>query len=148
MWHPDKNSGDKEAEMKFQLLTEAKEILCNPEKRQVYDKWRNSGLQISYKNFVGMKDSVVSRLGIKVLIFALYDVTKVGHNLIEINSIASNNQCTGPILRQRDECCQKSEVPETFRHIPTPKTVVRRKAELLSISGECFRQMQFGFPSN
>lgn len=61
MWHPDKNSGDKEAEMKFQMLTEAKDILCNPEKRVIYDKWRNSGLQISYKNFIGMKDSVVSK---------------------------------------------------------------------------------------
>jgi DnaJ-class molecular chaperone len=59
-YHPDKNSGDKEAEKKFQQLKEAKEILCDPEKRQMYDKWRNSGLQISYKNWIGMKEHVVS----------------------------------------------------------------------------------------
>lgn len=59
-YHPDKNSGDKEAEKKFQQLKEAKEILCEPEKRQLYDKWRNSGLQISYKNWMGMKEHVVS----------------------------------------------------------------------------------------
>lgn len=59
-YHPDKNSGDKEAEQKFQQLKEAKEILCDPEKRQNYDKWRNSGLQITYKNWVGMKEHVVS----------------------------------------------------------------------------------------
>lgn len=61
-YHPDKNAGDKEAEKIFQQLQEAKEILCNPEKRLMYDKWRNSGLQISYKNWIGMKEHVVSLL--------------------------------------------------------------------------------------
>ncbi|CAD7090450.1 unnamed protein product [Hermetia illucens] len=56
--HPDKNSGDKEAEAKFQKLKEAKEILCDPEKRANYDKWRHSGISISYKNWVGMKEHV------------------------------------------------------------------------------------------
>lgn len=51
-YHPDKNSGDKEAEQKFQQLKEAKEILCDPERRQLYDKWKNSGLKISYKNWI------------------------------------------------------------------------------------------------
>jgi DnaJ-class molecular chaperone len=59
-YHPDKNAGDKEVEKIFQQLQEAKEILCNPEKRQMYDKWRNSGLQISYRNWIGMKEHVVS----------------------------------------------------------------------------------------
>ncbi|XP_059621022.1 J domain-containing protein [Phlebotomus argentipes] len=57
-YHPDKNSGDKEAEAKFQQLKEAKEILCDPEKRANYDKWRRSGISISYKNWVGMKEHV------------------------------------------------------------------------------------------
>lgn len=61
-YHPDKNSGDKEAEKKFQLLKEAKETLCDAEKRQLYDKWKNSGLQVSYKNWIGMKEHVVSKL--------------------------------------------------------------------------------------
>lgn len=55
-YHPDKNDGDKEAETKFQLLKQAKEILCDPEKRTNYDKWRNSGIHISYKNWLGMKE--------------------------------------------------------------------------------------------
>jgi DnaJ family protein C protein 12 len=62
-YHPDKNAGDKEAERIFQQMQEAKEILCNPEKRLMYDKWRNSGLQISYKNWIGMKEHVVSVCG-------------------------------------------------------------------------------------
>jgi len=57
-YHPDKNEGDKEAEAKFQQLKEAKEILCDPERRANYDKWRNSGISISYKQWLGMKEHV------------------------------------------------------------------------------------------
>lgn len=56
--HPDKNAGDKDAEVMFQKLKDAKEILCDPERRANYDKWRSSGIQISYKNWVGMKEHV------------------------------------------------------------------------------------------
>jgi hypothetical protein len=37
---------------------EAKETLCDPEKRSNYDKWRKSGLAISYKQWLGMKEHV------------------------------------------------------------------------------------------
>lgn len=58
LYHPDKNDGDKEAEKKFQLLKEAKEVLCDPEKKLNYDKWRGSGISISYKQWLGMKEHV------------------------------------------------------------------------------------------
>ncbi|XP_017469565.1 PREDICTED: J domain-containing protein isoform X2 [Rhagoletis zephyria] len=38
--------------------SEAKETLCDPEKRANYDKWRNSGIAMSYKNWLGMKEHV------------------------------------------------------------------------------------------
>ncbi|XP_076162830.1 dnaJ domain-containing protein isoform X2 [Ptiloglossa arizonensis] len=57
-YHPDKNKGDKEAERKFQQLKHAKEVLCDPERRSNYDKWRRSGIAISYKQWSGMKDHV------------------------------------------------------------------------------------------
>ncbi|XP_006620307.1 J domain-containing protein isoform X2 [Apis dorsata] len=57
-YHPDKNEGDKEAERKFQQLKHAKEVLCDPEQRSKYDKWRHSGIAISYKQWLGLKDSV------------------------------------------------------------------------------------------
>lgn len=40
------------------FLQEAKEILCDPEKKANYDKWRNSGIAMSYKQWVGMKEHV------------------------------------------------------------------------------------------
>ncbi|XP_065342643.1 J domain-containing protein-like [Cloeon dipterum] len=56
--HPDKNDGDKESEARFQLLKEARDVLTDPEKKTLYDKWRGSGIAISFKQWMNMKDSV------------------------------------------------------------------------------------------
>lgn len=37
-YHPDKNQGNKEAETKFKEISEANEVLSNPEKRKKYDQ--------------------------------------------------------------------------------------------------------------
>src|ERR1700759_2996341 len=43
-YHPDKNPGDKSAEEKFKELSEAYEILSNPQKKQMYDQFGHAGV--------------------------------------------------------------------------------------------------------
>ncbi|XP_028128588.1 J domain-containing protein isoform X2 [Diabrotica virgifera virgifera] len=38
--------------------SEAKEVLTDAQKRLNYDKWKNSGIAISYKQWLGMKEHV------------------------------------------------------------------------------------------
>ena len=45
-WHPDKNPNNKEeAETKFKEISEAYNILCDPEKREIYNKYGEKGIQ-------------------------------------------------------------------------------------------------------
>ena len=50
-YHPDKNPGDKQAEVRFKQCAEAYEVLSDPQKRQRYDQFGHEGLR-----GMGMRD--------------------------------------------------------------------------------------------
>ncbi|EYU41600.1 hypothetical protein MIMGU_mgv1a023972mg, partial [Erythranthe guttata] len=45
IWHPDKNANQQEAEAKFKQISEAYDVLNDPQKRQIYDLYGEEGLK-------------------------------------------------------------------------------------------------------
>ncbi len=60
-FHPDRNPGDKEAELRFKEAAEAYEVLRDPQKRSIYDNYGHEGLQgTGFREFRGFDDIFAS----------------------------------------------------------------------------------------
>ncbi|MGI6638243.1 MAG: molecular chaperone DnaJ [Desulfobulbus sp.] len=61
-YHPDRNPGDLEAEMRFKEAAEAYEVLSDPQKRRIYDVYGKDGLRSSGYRGPGSSEDIFSHI--------------------------------------------------------------------------------------
>ncbi|XP_076458491.1 J domain-containing protein-like [Babylonia areolata] len=106
--HPDKHPGDAEAAQRFTLLTKAKEILTDPDSRSKYDKWRHSGIAMSYEDWCGLRGAVHT---------SMHWATKAPQPQI----VAADSEMAGTSRKSRDSDRLDAESQKNRERSPVPQ---------------------------
>lgn len=135
-YHPDANPGNKAAEEKFKGVSEAHDVLINPEKKKQYDQLRQMGTR-GFSGAGGFEDLFRGRTG-KGRTFTFEDLGGLG----DLGDIFSSFFDFGERTRQRKWGPQKGADAYTEIEIPFDqaisggKTLVElRKEETCSVCG-------------
>lgn len=56
--HPDKHPGDSVKAAEFEKIQTARDVLCDDEKRAMYDKWRHAGISMQFKQWCNLRGAV------------------------------------------------------------------------------------------
>lgn len=94
MYHPDKNPDDEDAVIRFQKIVKAKEILADPKKRAVYDKWCQSGFSVPFEQFLNLSKAAHT---------SVHWVTKKKKDLMIEDTCCNQNP-----QPQVEECCSST----------------------------------------
>ncbi|KAF7219593.1 dnaJ homolog subfamily C member 12 isoform X2 [Nothobranchius furzeri] len=96
--HPDKHLDNPTAVADFQKLQEAKEVLCNEDKRKNYDLWKRSGVTIPFHDWQALNDSVKTSMH--------WAMTTKKEPMLEAS------ESDADVASQAEACCCEKEVSD------------------------------------
>lgn len=108
----------------FQKLQEAKEVLCNEDKRKNYDLWKRSGVTIPFHDWQALNDSVKTVCNVLTLLFFGFSKQFKAISVCSWSSVCS--RCTGLWEPRKSRCWRTPNQKGRSLHQQTSMNVSRR----------------------